>query len=55
MVETMVWGVRKKKMIQPYMSRAWRLVGVKQVGNKSLANVIDEEEELTFLPYVCTP
>lgn len=49
-VKVVVWAMRKLKKSHPYIPRAWS----EQLGNKSLANVMDKEEEFTFHPYVYT-
>lgn len=51
-VDVMVRAVRKQRKSAPMgleMGRA------KQAGNKSLVNVIDEEQEFNFHPYAFTP
>lgn len=44
-----------KKKSQPYIPRAWKWTRVKRAGNKSLANMIDEEEEFILRMYIYTP
>lgn len=50
MVELVVWAVRKLRKSHPYIPRHWS----EQLENKSLANVMNMEEEFTFHPYVYT-
>lgn len=52
MVETVVHRVRKLRKSHSYTPRAWRWSRVKKAENKSLANVIDKEEEFAFSPYI---
>lgn len=48
MVKVTLKGVRKQRKRALYILKLWRLVGVKQAGNKSLVWVIDEEEEFNL-------
>lgn len=48
-------GCKEAKEKLPFIHRAWRFTGVKQSGNKTMVNVIEEDEELNFYPYVFTP
>lgn len=48
-VEIVIWGMRKLKKSHHYIPCvSWRWARVKQAKDKTLVNVINEEEELTF-------
>lgn len=53
-VEVVVRGARKQRKSAPYITRSWRWTRVKCAENKSLLNVIDEEE-FHFCLYIFTP
>lgn len=51
MVEVVVEGVTKQRKNTPYIHRAWRWARVKQIGNITLVDVVDEEEEFNIRIY----